>query len=203
MKKTKSINLHKWSLIELPESHTVLDIDGVLADFTGGFLKRAREMGLGDIFPKRERDVTEWDYGVPKKYFTKVWNTVKHDIEFWSSLRVFPKTRKNLTFKPIAYITHRPISNDVTKAWLKDRGFPVPERCYTVADVNDKVILAKRLGAKRIIDDRPDTCQTFIDAGLDAFVFTRPHNLLIEDVERIASLGEVDEDGKIAVAGGN
>ncbi len=43
MKKVRSINLHTEKAIERPESHTILDIDGVLADFTGSFLKRVKE----------------------------------------------------------------------------------------------------------------------------------------------------------------
>jgi len=192
MKKVRCIDLHKGRHLNLPESRTILDIDGVLADFTKSFFQRASDLGLKDIFPSGDEEYVYLNCGVPKKHFKIVWDSVKDDEDFWLNIEVIPGTLESLTFKPFAYITHRPIANEISIAWLHKNKFPNSQECHTVSDPKHKVKLALKLGAKRIIDDLPNTCKDFIDAGLDAFLFDRPHNLRIEDIKRIYELSEIE-----------
>jgi len=139
-----------------------LDIDEVLADFTGGMMKK---------FPDMESRPTYWNDPHIAQYF----ESVVGDEEFWLNLK--PKV-DTIPFEPHCYITSRPIDTSITKAWLDKNGFPVAP-IYTVGvgeDNHSKVDTAKKAGVEIFVDDAYHNFVEMNRAGICTYLFTAPHN---------------------------
>ena len=80
-----------------------LDVDGVLADFEGGYLKRFKK------WPKNDWAITR-----------NVANILIHERDFWLSLPVL----RMPDFEPRLYCSARVNSRHWTKKYLKDNEFP-------------------------------------------------------------------------------
>ena len=106
-----------------------LDVDGVLADFCSHTIKYAKGLGITDPkeFPQRSKDVKLWEFGPA---FGKVWDVVKGDTMFWSTIPSMPFTRPFYTSDLAieGYISSRPCPVFTTETWLYFNG-------YTTADV--------------------------------------------------------------------
>jgi len=155
-------------MIEKKEPSVALDIDGVLSCFSCGVLNRAREMGLAEHFPTSCRDITFWDVS---DYFSKVMNDAWLDPEFWLQL---PTLEFGLPFKPVAYITSRPIATEVTKQWLDKYGFPEAE-VITVSKPDEKLEHLKRINPDIYVDDLYSTVRSVRDAGINAYLYDAPY----------------------------
>lgn len=139
-----------------------LDIDEVLADFTGGMMKK---------FPDMENRPTYWNDPHIAQYF----ESVMDDEEFWLNLE--PKV-DTIPFEPHCYITSRPIDTSITKEWLDKNGFPVAP-IYTVGvdeDNHSKVDVAKDAGVEIFVDDAYHNFVEMNRAGICTYLFTAPHN---------------------------
>lgn len=62
----------------------LIDIDGVLAEFTTSFSKIAAELGLVEA-PFGSSDVEQWQW-IPKESEGQVWDVVKSSYNWWMSL---------------------------------------------------------------------------------------------------------------------
>lgn len=137
-----------------------LDIDDVIADFCGCFIKKYNFKK--PIF---------WNFS----YNTKNILSNKEEMEnFYLNLK--PKINpKKLMFEPTCYITSRPVSTEITKQWIEKNGFPcVP--IYTV-DVNrSKISVAREAGIEVFIDDKFENFVELNNAGIDTYLLTMPHN---------------------------
>ena len=124
-----------------------LDVDGLLACFPCGVLKRAQSLGLQNKFPNSCKLVSTWDMS---ESFQEVMKDVWKDDSFWLNLpRLYTK---NLPFKPAAYITNRHISSDTTKQWLISMGFPNAE-VVTVKTYKDKLQEIQKRKINVFVDD--------------------------------------------------
>jgi FMN phosphatase YigB (HAD superfamily) len=181
--------------MELPESTIGLDIDGVLADFTGALYREAERMGLRHHFPELEKP-HPWDFGTP--HFNTVWNEVAHHDWFWLSIPPIPGAVEAVTFKPRAYITARTISNRTTIKWLRKHGFPVPERCYSVGRADMKIDLAHKLGITHFVDDKPETVEALNKVGIKTYMFHAPCNWHTEtEHDRLYCLSHLNHEGQV------
>ena len=88
-----------------------LDIDGVLADFTGHFFDY---LGIKDkSLPKDWNDIR----------FTNNFHKIANDQQFWEGIPALVKP-ESLDFIPVIYVTAREIPSEVSKKWLDKKGFP-------------------------------------------------------------------------------
>lgn len=122
-----------------------LDIDGVIADFTGGICKLAHELGFSH-WPKSHDEVNNWSISSD---FMVVFEQVMHQSDFWLGLEPLPNT---LDFKPFIYLTARPIASDITKEWLKTHNFPKAD-VITVSDPQEKLQILQAKDVDILIDD--------------------------------------------------
>jgi hypothetical protein len=97
------------------------DIDGCLANFIQHFLTTARSDGHTE-FPVHW---TQWEDWMPPgldDLFGTVFSEIAEDDEWWLSIP--PYDDAYLPYEPDAYVTSRPVSSEVSEAWLQENGFP-------------------------------------------------------------------------------
>ena len=146
-----------------------LDVDGLLACFPCGVLKRAQSLGLQNKFPNSCKLVSTWDMS---ESFQEVMKDVWKDDSFWLNLpRLYTK---NLPFKPAAYITNRHISSDTTKQWLISMGFPNAE-VVTVKTYKDKLQEIQKRKINVFVDDYFLTVKHLRDNGINALLWEQPY----------------------------
>lgn len=157
-----------------------LDIDEVLADFVGGWMKK---------YKIKERP-TSWHFDpkIPQR-FAKM----KRDgtlNAFMLSLRPLVDPM-DIPFEPHCYITSRSVPSAVTAKWILDNGFPNAP-VYTVPMGASKVDVAKEAGIEVFVDDKYETFVEMNNAGIMCYLFDQPHNRRYSAGHyRIKSLSEV------------
>lgn len=157
-----------------------LDVDGVLANFQKGFIRRARDMGL-DFYEHYQ----QWDaWEVHDRYkdsFQKVAETIDGHRGFWVGL---PKIETHIPFEVGAYVSARSaVPKRVTQAWLSRKGFPTAE-VHVVEDSSQKLRLYKNsvVEGNIFVDDKIRTVRRFQDAWTPEnqvpvpVLKTAPHN---------------------------
>lgn len=110
--------------------------------------------------------------------------------QFYSSLS--PRVvAAEMPFEPVAYISHRPVGDNVTKDWLEKHGFPLKPVIH-VKDRADKVKHCLDLGVEIFVDDNYDTFLAMNQAGVCCYLMDAPHNRRYDvGYRRINSLSEL------------
>jgi 5'(3')-deoxyribonucleotidase len=160
-----------------------LDLDGVCADYTGGF-RRHVAAALG-VPPSSLPDPVSWDWtecdwgiGSHEQYLRLHAAAVAQGL--FRELEPLPGVRDGLwrlshAGVRIRVITHRlfvsgshAASAADTVAWLEDHDLPYWDLCF----VADK----PQVGADLYIDDSPANIEAFQAAGSDVLIFDQPYN---------------------------
>lgn len=139
-----------------------LDIDGVLADFTGHMQSY---LGRETISA-----ATHWNDPWIRDNFGKI----AKDPVFWSTIPpLIPVS--DIQFEPAAYITARSIDPEVTQKWLDSNGFPkAPLRC--VGHDESKIKVANSLKLDIFVDDKFENFVELTKAGLFTYLMDAPYN---------------------------
>jgi hypothetical protein len=144
----------------LKEPRIGLDIDEVLADFIGHWLKR---------FGGETPDYWHFDRDMEAKF-----DMVKDDKEFWLSIPV-KISPKEIPFEPACYITSRSVPTEWTEEWLDKNGFSAAP-VYSVGYGESKVESAKKANIDIFVDDRFSNFVELNKAGICCYLFDAPHN---------------------------
>lgn len=110
--------------------------------------------------------------------------------EFYSGLssRINPD---DMPFEPVAYISHRPVADTITKKWLEAKGFPL-KPVYHVENRSDKIKIAKDLQIDIFVDDSYETFKAMNEAGVCCFLMDAKHNRRYDvGFKRIISLRDI------------
>lgn len=152
-----------------------LDIDEVLADFTGKWMKD-NDMDEAPVYWSFER-------GIGDKLATL-------SKEWWLSL--LPKIDPlKLPFEPHCYITSRSIPAEWTEEWIDKTGFP-QRPVYSVGFEGSKLEAIKASGCDVFVDDCFDHFIEINNAGILCYLFDAPHNRRYNvGHKRIKSLNEL------------
>lgn len=159
-----------------------LDIDGVLAEFDQHFLKW---LGL----PTHR--ATHWE----DPRFVDNFHKIESDRLFWLTVPPLPEAINALidrgggidrTFfrgecggypwKPVVYITARPIGSYITEMWLRKHRFPIAP-VVTVGKDGSKVEAIKEYRVELFLDDSIRNFEEINDSGTTCLLVSRNHNL--------------------------
>lgn len=142
-----------------------IDIDGVLADFTGSWNK---------LYPEISATPNSWylDRSVGSR-FDEMKNNNQLD-DFYLNIKPLMKP-EDIPFEPYCYITSRPVPKEITEKWLDMHGFPA--RKVISIDVRlSKVDVAKAEGVEIFIDDSFENFVDLNNHGVFTYLYTAPWN---------------------------
>lgn len=154
-----------------------LDIDGVLADFVGGMMKR---------FPQMTKRASYWNDVDIRNGFMEI----SGDEDFWMGLEPMCDP-KSLPFEPCCYVTSRPIDVSVSAKWLALHGFPfAPLTSLGVSESKFGTLMSHSVDI--FVDDKYDTFVELNERGLCCYLMTAPYNSKYNvGHKRIYSLNEI------------
>lgn len=143
-----------------------LDIDGLLADWTGAWAK---------IHPELSATPHSWYFDrIVGKRFNAMREAGTLD-EFYINIEPLIKP-EDLHFEPHCYITSRPVSKEISEQWLDKYRFP-SRPVYSVDIKESKVKIAKDAGVEIFIDDSFENFVELNNAGVFTYLYTAPWNI--------------------------
>jgi 5'(3')-deoxyribonucleotidase len=165
--------------VVMPKPKIGLDIDEVLCDWVGAWIKH-------------------WGMNVPTSWFfdyeilERFEEMRKEEMlnQFYIDLQ--PKINPaDIPFEPHCYVTSRPVPTKVTQTWLEMHGFPL-RPVITVGVGESKVDVIKKAGIDIFVDDRYENFEELNRNGVCCFLMDAPHNQRYDvGYKRIKSLKEL------------
>lgn len=163
----------------LPPKRIGLDIDDVICSWVTTWCKK---------FKLPVPSCWQFQWNLPEE-FKRLKETGELD-KFYLDLPVNEKPEQ-IPFVPVCYITHRPVSKEITEQWLLKNGFPLSP-VFSVADREDKLQVAKDMKLDIFVDDNFSTYQYMNQNGVCCFLYDAKHNHRHEvGARRIKSLKEL------------
>lgn len=164
-----------------PKKKVALDVDEVVCNWVEHWCEYYK-------IPIPSSWYFQWD-------ISGLFNAMKADgklDEFYAGLT--PKINfDEVCFEPVAYISHRPVAEEITRAWLEAHGFPLKPVIH-VKERADKVRVAKELGVDIFVDDSYETFQAMNAAGITCFLMDAKHNRRYDvGFKRITNLNQIFE----------
>jgi len=173
-------------------AHIGFDIDGVVADTGGAFIRIAsEEYGLHSVSLK---DITYYDVvdclDVESRIIDDIFTRL-HDEPLSSGIQPMEDAinvlHKYAEHAPLTFVTARPQKEPID-TWLKHFLKPaVSEKMRLVAmGVHDnKTPYIKDLGLKYFVDDRLQTCEKLAREGITPLVYNQPWNMNGHDLQTV------------------
>lgn len=162
-----------------PKKRVALDIDEVICNWVEAWCKLYEiEIPASWYF--------QWDIS---GLFSKMREDGTLD-QFYAGLS--PKINfDDVSFEPVAYISHRPVAEEVTRGWLEAHGFPLKPVIH-VKERSEKVKVAQDLGVEIFVDDSYETYQAMNAAGICCFLMDAKHNRRYDvGFKRITNLNQI------------
>ena len=150
----------------LSQSAIGLDIDGVLADFTGAWHK---------LHPEIDKEPKAWgfDRNIMKRFEEMKKNGTLED--YYLNIKPLIKPEE-LPFEPKCYVTARPVDTKISEQWIDNNGFP-RKKVITVPTGTSKVNVMKDAGIEIFIDDSYDNFIELNKAGIFTYLYTASWNI--------------------------
>jgi hypothetical protein len=142
-----------------------IDVDGVLADFTGSWNK---------LYPEISATPNSWylDRKVGKRFEDmRASGTLNN---FYLNIEPLMKP-EDMPFEPSCYITSRPVPQEITEQWLDKYNFPA-RKVISLDIKQSKVEAAKDAGIEIFIDDSYENFVELNKAGICTYLYTAPWN---------------------------
>jgi hypothetical protein len=142
-----------------------IDVDGVLADWTGAWHK---------LYPEVPVNPNSWslDRRVFKRFEEMRANGTLNDFYLNIEPLLLPE---NLPFEPICYITSRPVPVEITEQWLDKYNFPA-RKVISLELKQSKVEAAKEAGVEIFIDDSYENFVDLNNNGVCTYLYSASWN---------------------------
>lgn len=181
----------------------IFDVDGVLADFIGGFTDKAAQMFPG-VQPIKTHEQPSWHGfpGITDEQISAVWDSVNDDVNFWYNLDPLVtndelwRIRNLADAEEVYFCTARcgRRAKDQTEEWLKAHGILHP----TVIISKAKGEFAKAIRADAAIEDKANNASAIdwlTDGKTRSYLIDRPYNRAPQDflgsgVIRVQTVGD-------------
>jgi len=165
------------------------DIDGVLANFMGALMRKARQLGYKDEIPGHWMQLKR--YHPEGEGYQEAWDLIADQHSFWRD-QIHPYDDAYIHTDVTAYITNRSVPSSLTQEWLLRHGFPNAP-VNTVGHDHSKVRAAEVENLDLFIDDKPEIVRNMNDHGIPCLLMDRPYNHGEEDLDhlRIRCLSQV------------
>jgi hypothetical protein len=143
-----------------------LDVDGVIADWTGAWAK---------LYPEISATPSSWylDRNVGKRFDDMREAGTLND--FYMSIEPLLKA-EDLPFEPHCYITSRPVLKEITEMWLDKHHFPA-KPVFSIDVRQSKIQLAKDSGIQIFVDDSFENFVELNNGGIFTYLYTQPWNV--------------------------
>lgn len=143
-----------------------LDMDGVIANWTGAWNK---------LYPEVEVLPSSWylDRKVGKR-FQEMREAGTLDDFYLNSVEPLINP-EDLPFEPHCYITSRPVSKEISEAWLDKYHFPA-KPVYSIDVRQSKVQVAKDAGVEIFVDDAFENFVELNNGGIFTYLYSAPWN---------------------------
>lgn len=186
-------------MIKTHKPTVAFDIDGVLADFVGGFSRLAMTMGYCDeVMSGDDRD--DWSFPF---HVDPVWEKVDTTYTFWEALQPLVDDDDIAAMHALAqeahvmYVTAR--SGDLqstarqTHNWLNEWDFPEGPVFFVPAkSEKEGVILPNRYQLIGMLEDKPTILEMLASEGVPVVARDWPYNRSVP-VPRVSSVAEFVE----------
>jgi hypothetical protein len=146
-----------------------LDIDGVLADFTGAW---------HDLYPEISATPNTWylDPKIGERFGAMRESNTLDDFY----LKIKPLlTPQDIPFEPHCYITSRPVSKEISEQWLRKNGFP-EKKVISLGIRTSKVEAAKEAGVEIFVDDFYENFLELNQGGIPTYLYTASWNIMYD-----------------------
>ncbi|MDX2434096.1 MAG: haloacid dehalogenase [Desulfobacterales bacterium] len=173
-------------------AHIGFDIDGVVADTGGAFIRIANEeYGLHSLSLK---DITYYEVvgslDVERKIIDEIFKRL-HDEPLSSGIQPMEDAisvlHKYAEHAPLTFVTARPQKEPIAM-WLKHFLKPAAHekmRLVAMGEHDNKTPYIKNLGLKYFVDDRLQTCQKLAREGITPLVYNQPWNMNGHDLQTV------------------
>jgi len=173
-------------------AHIGFDIDGVVADTGGAFIRIANEeYGLHSLSLK---DITYYEVvgslDVERKIIDEIFKRL-HDEPLSSGIQPMEDAisvlHKYAEYAPLTFVTARPQKEPIAM-WLKHFLKPAAHenmRLVAMGEHDNKTPYIKNLGLKYFVDDRLQTCQKLAREGITPLVYNQPWNMNGHDLQTV------------------
>lgn len=143
-----------------------LDIDGVLADFTGAW---------HDLYPEISATPSTWylDPKIGDRF--KAMREANTLDDFYLNIKPLINP-SDIPFEPHCYITSRPVGKEISEQWLSKNGFP-EKPVISLSIRESKVKAANEAGIEIFIDDFYDNFIELNINGIFTYLYTASWNI--------------------------
>ena len=166
----------------------MIDLDGVLADFTLGFTQLAYRLKFTKEPPHHTSYQTTWDYDfdVPKLF-----GVIKHTMNWWMTLETIPSEESIRDLNDIIqehdiyFITSRPnpaVGLHVemqSREWLRGIGVHIDKAHVIATKAGTKGMLCAGLNINIGIDDRPENIEELAEYDIIPIVRSWKYNEIL------------------------
>ena len=168
------------------------DIDGVVADTGGAFIRIAREeygidsISLDDITSFEVEECIDMDREIIETIFGRLLNDPLQ-AGLQPMANAIPVLHRIAAEAPLTFVTARPDEGPISR-WL--RHFLTPAafsqaRLVAMGVHDNKLPYIKELGLRYFVDDRLQTCEALSLEGITPLVFRQPWNSNGHDLQTV------------------
>lgn len=189
----------------MTDKKVVVDIDGVLAEFTYAYSTLAHKVS-GGLVPKAHstgrQQTWDWDGQYSKQLMDECWKRIDESDSFWAELPLLCSASeveelhrlKHEGDVSILYLTGRfdmPTNSvaDQTRYWLEKYDFPQGELAFSTHKAD--FLRARGETPMSIIDDKPETIEELANSPFPIVCRDWTYNRHLDlGIPRVYSLGE-------------